>query len=112
MLFLVKVKEEYTASSVYLIALDEKADATDPAKVRKAILSNGTTYQSHVDGQPNIIDIIDIEPHRDEEKELRERLKVIRDFKKKNAATAERSNPAPAPAPAPTPKKTTKKTSR
>lgn len=99
MLFLVKVKELYNATSVYLIALEEKADAQDAGKVKAAILKNGTTYQTQVDGQPTINAIEHIEPHKDEEKELRDRLKVIRDFKAKNKATAEKATPAPSPAP-------------
>ena len=93
MLFLVSVKEAYKASSVYLIGLDKKEDALDPAKLKSAILKSGTTYQSKVDGQPDILTIISAEPHRDEEQDLRDRLKVIRDFKRKTAETAKASQP-------------------
>lgn len=94
MLFLVAVKEAYKANSVYLIGLDKKEDATDPDKVKRAILKSGTTYQSKVDGQPDILSIISAEPHKDEEQDLRDRLKVIRDFKRKTAETNKASQPA------------------
>lgn len=89
MLFLAKVLESYKAETVYLISLKDKDEMGDPVKVKRAILTNGTTYQSRIK-PPQIIDeILSTEPHKDEEKELRDRLKVIRDFKKKNKNTAD-----------------------
>jgi len=82
-IFAVKVSETYQAETTYLVGVEKKDDINSDEKIRKALKGkNVSTDSSRVNGSPTIVKIHSVEMDKDDEKEMRARLKARRLLRK------------------------------